>query len=298
MSDFRLKVFCSVARNLSFTKASQELFISQPAISKHIRELEVKYNTRLFDRLGGKISLTPSARLLLEHSEAILAEYARLDYEMHLLNNEYSGELRLGASTTIAQYVLPPLLARFAEKFPNVRLTLFNSNSEEVERALQEHRIDIGLVEGNVRRPDLKYSLFLKDELVCVVAPRDRWKNCDEMTIEEFRQVPLVLRERGSGTLDVLTSALEKCGVRLSDLRVAMFLGSTESIKLYLKNSECMGVVSVRSIADELYSGRFKVIDVEGLDMNREFNFVQLHGQESGLSAVFMNFAFHYNNKL
>ncbi len=298
MSDFRLKVFCSVAKNLSFTKASQELFISQPAISKHIRELEVKYNTRLFDRVGGKVSLTPSARILLEHSQIIMSEYARLDYEMNLLNNEYSGELRLGASTTIAQYVLPPLLARFVEKFPNVRLTLFNSNSEEVERALEEHRIDIGLVEGNIRRPDLKYTLFLKDELVCVVATGERWKNCDELSIEEFRHMPLVLRERGSGTLDVLISALEKFNVKLADLNVSMYLGSTEGIKLYLKNSECMGVVSVRSISEELYSGKFKVIDVEGLDMNREFNFVQLHGQEAGLSAVFMNFAHHYNNKL
>ena len=106
MSDFRLKVFYSVAKNLSFTKASQELFVSQPAITKHIRELESLYQTRLFNRLGNTISLTESGNVLLEHCERILAEYRKLEYDMHLLHNEYNGQLRLGASTTIAQYVL------------------------------------------------------------------------------------------------------------------------------------------------------------------------------------------------
>lgn len=107
MSDFRLRVFSSVAKNLSFTKASQELFISQPAITKHIQELETMYQTRLFERMGNKILLTDAGRLLLEHCEKILEDYGRLEYEMNLLRNEHTGELRLGASTTIAQYVLP-----------------------------------------------------------------------------------------------------------------------------------------------------------------------------------------------
>lgn len=104
MSDFRLKVFQSVAKNLSFTKASQELFVSQPAITKHIQELEAAYQTRLFDRQGSRISLTEAGKLLLEHCERILEDYKRLEYEMHLLHNEYTGGLKLGASTTVAQY--------------------------------------------------------------------------------------------------------------------------------------------------------------------------------------------------
>lgn len=137
MSDFRLKVFQSVAKNLSFTKASQELFVSQPAITKHIQELESTYQARLFDRQGSKISLTEAGKLLLEHCGRILEDYKRLEYEMHLLHNEYTGELRLGASTTIAQYVLPPLLASFIKKFPQVNLSLMNGNSREIEAALQ-----------------------------------------------------------------------------------------------------------------------------------------------------------------
>ncbi len=298
MSNFRLKVFLSVARNLSFTKASQELFITQPAITKHIHELESLYKIRLFERLGNKITLTPAGELLQEHSERILDDYKRLDYEMHLLHNECSGELRLGASTTISQYVLPPFLARFIEKFPQVSLSLLNGNSRDVENALQEHRIDLGMVEGIIRLPNLKYTTFLEDELVAVVHTRSKLAKLDEITVDELRKIPLVLRERGSGTLDVLETSLQFHNIKLSDLNVRMYLGSTESIKLFLENTDCMGVVSVRSIARELAAGLFKVVEIKDLEVQREFSFARLQGEESGLSQVFIQFASHYNKKL
>lgn len=298
MSNFRLKVFLSVARNLSFTKASQELFITQPAITKHIHELESLYKIRLFERLGNKITLTPAGELLQEHSERILDDYKRLDYEMHLLHNECSGELRLGASTTISQYVLPPFLARFIEKFPQVSLSLLNGNSRDVENALQEHRIDLGMVEGIIRLPNLKYTTFLEDELVAVVHTRSKLAKLDEITVDELRKIPLVLRERGSGTLDVLETSLLFHNIKLSDLNVRMYLGSTESIKLFLENTDCMGVVSVRSIARELAAGLFKVVEIKDLEVQREFSFARLQGEESGLSQVFIQFASHYNKKL
>lgn len=291
MSDFRLKVFQSVARNLSFTKASQELFISQPAITKHIQELESTYQTRLFDRQGGKISLTESGQLLLEHCERILEEYRKLEYEMHLLHNQYTGELRLGASTTIAQYVLPPMLGTFISKFPQVELSLLNGNTREMEAALQEHRIDLAMVEGVTRLPNLRYTPFLEDELVVVVRTGSRLPVDDEITPQQLARLPLVLRERGSGTLDVFERAMLQHNIKLSTLHVLMYLGSTESIKLFLEHTDCLGVVSIRSVSLELYAGRLRVVEVKGLEMKREFNFAQLQGQESGLSQVFMQFA-------
>ena len=235
MSDFRLKVFQSVAKNLSFTKASQELFVSQPAITKHIQELEACYQARLFDRQGNKISLTEAGKLLLEHSERILDAYKRLEYEMHLLHGDYIGELKLGASTTIAQYVLPPLLGNFIRKFPQVDLSLLNGNSREIETALQEHRIDLGLVEGIFRLPNLKYTTFLDDELVAIVHAQSKLSLPDEITPEDLQHIPLVLRERGSGTLDVFERALLQHSIKLSSLNVLMYLGGTESIKLFLE---------------------------------------------------------------
>lgn len=291
MSDFRLKVFRSVAKNLSFTKASQDLFISQPAITKHIQELESAYQTRLFDRQGSRISLTESGKLLLEHCERILEDYKRLEYEMHLLHNECTGGLKLGASTTIAQYVLPPLLAGFIKKFPQVNLSLTNGNSREVEAALQEHSIDLGLVEGVFRLPNLKYTTFLEDELVAVVRTGSDLPVGDEITPGDLLNLPLVLRERGSGTLDVFERALLQHHIKLSSLHVLLYLGSTESIKLFLEHTDCIGIVSVRSVTRELYSGQLRVVEIKGMPMLREFSFAQLQGQESGLAQVFMQFA-------
>lgn len=298
MSDFRLKVFRSVAKNLSFTKASQELFVSQPAITKHIQELESTYQARLFDRQGSKISLTEAGKLLLEHCDRILEDYKRLEYEMHLLNNEYMGELRLGASTTIAQYVLLPLLASFIKKFPQVNLSLMNGNSREVEVALQEHRIDLGLVEGVFRLPNLKYTTFLEDELVAVVRTKSKLFIADEIAPEELLNIPLVLRERGSGTLDVIERALLQHNIKLSSLHVLMYLGSTESIKLFLENTDCMGIISIRSICKELAAGTFRVVEIKAMSMLRDFCFVHQQGQESGLVQAFIQFAMHHNRKL
>lgn len=297
MSDFRLKVFRSVAKNLSFTKASQELFVSQPAITKHIQELEAAYQTRLFDRQGSRISLTESGNLLLEHCERILEDYKRLEYEMHLLHNEYTGGLKLGASTTIAQYV-PPLLASFIGKFPQVSLSLLNGNSREIEAALQEHRIDLGFVEGVFRLPNIRYTTFLEDELVAVVRTGSKLAVGEEITPDELFHLPLVLRERGSGTLDVFERALQQHNIKLSSLQVLMYLGSTESIKLFLEHTDCLGIVSVRSITRELYSGQLRVVEIKGMPMLRDFSFAQPQGQESGLAQVFMQFAMHNNHKL
>lgn len=292
MSDFRLKVFRSVAKNLSFTKASQELFVSQPAITKHIQELEAAYQTRLFDRQGSRISLTESGHLLLEHCERILEDYKRLEYEMHLLHNEYTG------GSTIAQYVLPPLLASFIGKFPQVSLSLLNGNSREIEAALQEHRIDLGFVEGVFRLPNIRYTTFLEDELVAVVRTGSKLAVGEEITPDELFHLPLVLRERGSGTLDVFERALQQHNIKLSSLQVLMYLGSTESIKLFLEHTDCLGIVSVRSITRELYSGQLRVVEIKGMPMLRDFSFAQPQGQESGLAQVFMQFAMHNNHKL
>lgn len=216
---------------------------------------------------------------------------------MHLLHNEYTGELKLGASTTIAQYVLPPLLGSFIGKFPQVNLSLLNGNSREIEFALQEHRIDLGLVEGVFRLPSLKYTTFLKDELVAVIRTGSKLSVPEEITPEELLNLPLVLRERGSGTLDVFERALHQHNIKLSSLRVLMYLGSTESIKLFLEHTDCLGIVSVRSVSRELSSGELRVVEIKGMPMIRDFSFAQPQGQESGLAQVFMQFAMH-NNRL
>ena len=289
-SDFRLRVFISVAKNLSFTKASKELFVSQPAITKHIHELETEYQTSLFNRMGNKISLTEAGKLLLTHSESILEAYRRLKYDMNLLNNKYNGELRLGASTTIAQYVLPEILAKFNERYPQIKVSLLDANSRNIEQALVNHDIDLGLVEGVIRIPEIRYEDFLSDEIVAVA--RTDSSLPEEIPLHSLHEIPLVLREYGSGTLDVIEQALLAHKIKLSDLHIKLQLGSTESIKSYLRHSpNCLGLVSILSITRELQNGTFRIVEIEGdFIMKRQFSLAFNQGSEIPQVANFANF--------
>lgn len=296
MSNFRLQVFCSVAKNLSYTKAAQELDITQPAITKHIHELETQYKVRLFERMGNKITLTHAGEVFLNHCIDILHGYSRLDFDMNILHGDYSGNLRIGASTTIAQYVLPTILAKFTSKFPDIKISLVSGNSDEIEKELLNHHIDLGLIEGDKRLSNLKYTHFMDDELVAITSTRSHYAHLDEISKEELPTVPLVLRENGSGTLSVLNTALEKIGLKTSLLNVLMQLGSSESIKLFLENADAVSIISFRCVTRELIGGILKVIELPELEMKREFCFMQLQGDEEGLPSLFMQFAIHENN--
>lgn len=290
MSDFRLKAFYSVAKNLSFTRAAKELFVSQPAITKHINELERQYSVRLFDRTGGKIILTDAGRLLLEHCSRILDEYNRMEYDMNLLNERSSGHISIGASTTIAQYVLPQILAEFTERFPQIEVSLTNGNSLDIEKALINHDIDLGMVEGISHSAGLQYEPFLEDELVTIVKTSGSEPLPEEITIQDLCRLPLVIREQGSGTLEVIETELEKHGVKPQELNIRIRMGSTEAIKSFLRHSRSVGIVSVFSVREELARGIFRVIEVAGLSFNRHFCFAASAGINSPLTEKFKNF--------
>ena len=271
MDDFRLRVFITAAKTLNFTKCAEQLFISQPAVSKHIGELESRYKVQLFERSGSRLALTEAGRVMLEHAERIADGYRRLQYEMDLFTDRLGGELKVGASTTIAQYVLPQVLARFTARFPEVKVSLASGNSEQVEAALARHDTDLGLVESSARHPGFHYEPFIPDELVLIASTKGRYGRCDQVTLAELQTVPLVLRESGSGTLEVISKYLAAADVRLASLRVVMQLGSTESIKSFVRNSDAMAIVSVASIVDELRSGELRIIDIEGLRSGGSF---------------------------
>ena len=290
MIDIRLKVFRSVALNLSFTKAAQELFISQPAISKHIQELESEFHTRLFDRMGNKILLTHAGRLLLDDCEPILKGYQKLDFDMNAIRKKYNGELRIGASTTIAQYVLPEILADFINRYPNTSVSMLSGNSREIETALLSDRIDIGMVEGIISQPQLKYSTFMNDELVAIVNSRNQLCQKEEISLSELRELPVVLRERGSGTLDVIENSLQKHGMSLSDMNIVMYLGSTESIKQFVGHSDSIGIISVRSVSKEILRGDYKIIELQDTKLERQFRFVEKRGESAGLQSLLKGF--------
>lgn len=291
MDDFRLRVFITAAHTLSFTRTAAELFISQPAVSKHIAELESGYKTQLFARRGSRLELTSAGRTLLAAAERIAGEYRRLQYEMSLCASHVEGELRLGASTTIAQYLLPSILAKFTARFPDVKVSVVSGNSDQIEQALSAQDIDLGMVESLSRRQGIHYTRFTDDELVLVARPGGAYARTDSVTPGALKTIPLVMRESGSGTLEVISAALAGAGVRLASLRVAMRLGSTEGIKSFVRNSDAMAIVSVISVVDELRSGALRIVDIEGVSLCRQFAFVHTEAEPEALVRQFMDFA-------
>ncbi|MGI4749240.1 MAG: LysR substrate-binding domain-containing protein [Janthinobacterium lividum] len=292
MFDFRLKVFRTVARRLNFTKAAAELFITQPAVTKHINELESHFKTSLFERSGNKkIVLTSAGQILLDHSDLIFDQYQELEFDMNLLTETHNGTLRIGASTTISQYIIPAILAEFHKKFKDVKVYLATGNTEDIEQQLLNKELDMGVIEGISRNPQLKYEEYLQDELVLVAALNNTSVKKDTIFPQELKNFPVVLREPGSGTLDVIAHALKAHEVKLADLQVEMQLGSTESIKSYLLHSNCLAFLSVYSILKELKTGECRIIDIEDLFIERPFYFIQQHGQPAQLAELFMRFA-------
>ncbi|MDB5197464.1 MAG: transcriptional regulator [Flaviaesturariibacter sp.] len=296
MSDFRLEVFYTVARRLSFTKAAAELFISQPAVTKHVHELEDQYGTKLFERSGNQVRLTAAGRLLLQHAEEVFAVYRSLEAKMASLNHREQGLLRLGASTTIAQYVIPPLLAGFRQAYGNVSVQLINGNTEQIETALLKKEIELGIIEGRSKKPAIKYLPFLKDSLLLVSRSHPNVQG--GLTPQELTTLPLLLREPGSGTLEVIEHALKQHKIRLSGLTIEMQLGSTESIKSYLQYSDCVAFLSSHSIQRELAAGDLQIIPLKGLAIERWFYLIHLQGKAEALPELFMRFAKEgYNEK-
>ncbi|KAF2338238.1 LysR family transcriptional regulator [Flavobacterium tistrianum] len=297
--DFRLKVFYTVALRLNFTKAATELYITQPAVSKHIQELEETYKTKLFERNGSKIALTPAGKILLKYTKSIFDIYREIDFEMSSFNAERQGLLRLGASTTISQYIISPVLASFHQKQKDIKVNLLNGNTEQIENALINKEIEIGIVEGHSKNQSIKYIPFLKDELVLVCNSNNPLVKQNEISVNDLKSMKFITRERGSGTLEVIEFALKKAGLKFSDLQIEMQLGSTESIKSYLLNSDCFAFMSIHAVRKELKNKELIVLDVEKLSVERYFYIATLQGKSDSLSELFIqNLALHYNLKL
>lgn len=297
--DFRLKVFYTVALRLNFTKAATELYISQPAVSKHIQELEETYKTKLFERNGSKIALTPAGEILLKHTKNIFEIYRKIDFDMSSFINERQGLLRLGASTTISQYIIPSVLARFHQKQKDIKVNLVNGNTEQIENALLNKEIEIGIVEGQSKNQSIKYISFLKDELVLVCNTKNPLVKQHQISLDDLKLIKFVTRERGSGTLEVIDFALKQVNLKISDLQIEMQLGSTESIKSYLLNSDCFAFMSIHAVDKELKNNELIVLDVENLSIERYFYIITLMGKSDSLSELFIqNISSYYNLEL
>jgi len=297
VENFRLRVFRAVAEEMSFRKAAEVLHLSQPAVSQQIRALEEECGARLFDRAGGEghgtqIALTEAGRVLLRYATKAAETMAEAQKALAALNDEVVGELRLGASTTVAQYVLPRILGAFLKQYPHVHLSLVSGNTERIVEAVAEERVALGIIEGPAMRRDVKTERMVRDEMVLIASPNHAWAKAGSIEPEDLANAPLLLRERGSGSRRVVERALKQVGLPLRSLKVAMELDSTEAIISGVEAELGVGFVSRWAVGKVLRLGTVRIVPVQGMEILRDFSFVRLAGTEVvGTAAAFQRFA-------
>lgn len=291
MLSARHTIFLEVASRLSFSEASKALFISQPAISKHIKSLEAYYKTPLFERRGNSIVLTEAGAILSQKLKEARKIQQEAEFEISTLQQKINakGQLRLGASTTVALYILPKILSAFHKRYENVKISLLNRNTDTIIDALLKEDIDIGIVEGKKKSTSLVYKPFLTDQVVAVCSKNSFIAKKRSIQVRDILHYPVVLREQGSGTLAALKDSLSKKGIKLSDLKVSVVLSGTEALKNFIKADDSLGFLPMGSVVKEVESGELVIIKIDDFKIVRNFYFIQRHGTENNeLNKLFM----------
>lgn len=296
MADRRLQVFHTVARLLSFTKAADELHMTQPAVTFQVRQLEEQFNTRLFDRTHNRISLTEAGHRVFESAGQIFQLYAEMDNSVRELTGDISGVLILGASTTIAEYMLPVLLGDFKEKFPDVVIRLKVANTDGIVSQVENNMIDLGVVEAPVSNKNLVVEKCRMDEMVLIVPPNHALAKQEVVSLEEITKFPFICREEGSGTREVMIESMHAAGINNADLSVSMELGSLEAIKGAVEAGMGVSVLSSATIEKELKLGSLVAVKLDP-PLTRPFSFVH-QKQKFRVRAMdeLLNFARNYCN--
>jgi DNA-binding transcriptional LysR family regulator len=273
MADRRLQVFHTVARLLSFTKAAESLHMTQPAVTFQVRQLEEYFNTRLFDRTHNRISLTDAGKRVFEYADKIFDLYAKMENAVRDMTGEISGILIIGASTTIAEYMLPSLLGDFKRKYPDINVHLKVSNSEGIVSMVENNDIDLGIVEAPVMNKNLVVENCRNDRLVAIVPTQHSLASQQKVKLQELMDHAYIAREEGSGTREVIHEYLTNAGMKPADIHVAMELGSPEAIKGAVEAGMGVSIVSEVTIHKELQLGTLVALELDP-PMERPFAFV------------------------
>ncbi len=264
-----LKIFVTVYKARSFTKAAEELYTSQPTVSEHIQNLEARLNCKLFDRLGRSILPTTEAEILFPRAMAILEDLKRLEEEISATGNTISGELIIGASTIPGAYILPGLAASFKKEFPGISFEIRINDSAKIVEAVAGNELLLGVVGAKIATAKLNYQPFAEDELILAAAKNNPVPS--EITMKELDKLPFIVRERGSGTRKSTESLLAQQHQSLNQLNICATLGSSAAVKEAIKANLGVSVISRHAIQDELLSGKIKQIHIPGLTMKRTF---------------------------
>lgn len=294
----RLEVFCKVYELKSFSRAGKACLLSQPTVSEHIRHLETHLDVRLFDRLGREVVPTRAGEILYNYARRMLNLKREARQTLARYRGKMSGDLELGGSTIPGQYILPSLIGRFREKFPNIFIKLVIADTMKIANMVLDGGLELGVVGAKIKNNKLQFEKLFDDELVLAVSPDHHWAKRSAIRLEELSHAPFIMREQGSGTRMTMLEILEQAGLDAREFKAVAEMGSTDAIRQAIKAKVGVSILSRRAIADELQFERLCHIPVQGLSLTRHFYLVtHKKRSRSPLGQAFVDYLIENRDK-
>ncbi len=275
MLDFRMETFLTVCKCMNFTRASEKLNITQPAVSQHIRFLEKHYNTKLFRYEGKKLRLTGAGEILRNASLTMMHDEQSMQNEMQ--KTEKEAEIRFGATRTIGDSVMGRVLEKYLARYPQARIYMEVENTHDLLVRLDEGKIDFALVEGFFKKSEYDFQIFSREKYIAVCSPDYFFQNIPDR-IEKLFQERLLLREEGSGTREVLERCLEAHNLSVQDFDRRMEVGSMQTIKELTKAGCGITFLYEAAVRGELEDGSLRQIPLQDFPVTHEFAFIWRRG--------------------
>ncbi|RST74224.1 LysR family transcriptional regulator [Siminovitchia acidinfaciens] len=269
--DQQLEVFIAVAEKKNFSRAAEELHMTQPAVSQYIQAFEREVGTRLLERTNKYVKLNKAGEIVYDHAKEILGLYTKMQRLVDDLTNKTSGPLAIGASYTFGEYILPHVIADMLDEYPQVAPTISIGNTRDIAELVLKHQMDVGIVEGDFQHDKLMIEPFAEDAMYIVAAPNHRLAQYKKITPQDLEKERWIVREIGSGTRKAADNLFASLKITPSSM---MEFGSIQLIKESVEAGLGMSLLSQWAIRKELGMGTLKMIQVDGLPFTRKFSIV------------------------
>ncbi len=291
MDLWQLKIFCKVVELHSFSKAADAVHLSQPTVSSHIKDLEDHFATQLIDRMSRRVYPTRAGELLYDYAHRLLSLRDKAESAMAEFTGKIRGEISIGGSTIPAGYILPQVIGRFSNAYPDVRISLVVGDTSEILAKTADGHLELSIVGAVSKEKSLDQTKLISDDMVLVVQRHHRWSDRESIRLAELTKEPFIIREEGSGTLKSIEHALNQKDLTVNDLNVVAVMGSTEAVRQGIISNAGISILSAIAVAEACRSGTLKTLKIEGLQLNRSF-YLTTHRQRSlsPLSRTFIEF--------
>lgn len=287
-----INIFVTVCELNSMSAAARKLYMSQPAISQAISQIEEELQVKLFDRIGKHLSLTYAGEILYGYGKRILNLVKEAESSLDDVKNMRIGRLRVGTSTTVGIYLLPEIIGGFKQKF-NVDIYFTIANTSEIEKLVLDNSIDLGIIEGPVHSKDIVVTSYIDDELYLVCSKSHKLANKKIISLQEIENEDIIMRETGSGTREIFEEAMARNNARY---KIKYILNNTEAIKKAVEANIGISVISRLAVEKEIKSGKLIKVEIENIKFKRKFSIIYHKDKfRSNLFEEFIKYLYNYS---